>query len=202
MDKSENIFLKILDIFTHFLLINILWLIFCIPIITIFPATAALFGVVRKWTSEGIEAGMLSLFMKEFKGNFKKSFLIGIIWSIAAVILYLDFAIMLQVEFMGRMVLLTLLIFVTMLYMFTTIYIFFILVNYELTILHTIKNALFISISYIFHTILCMLLISIVLILTYFVPIFLLIFGSVLAFILYQVFHRLSYRIHETRAAN
>ncbi|WP_226037094.1 YesL family protein [Aquibacillus saliphilus] len=199
MDKSENIFLRILDIFTHFLLINILWIIFCLPIITIFPSTTALLGVVRKWTSEGIEAGLLSLFIKEFKANFKKSFLIGILWGIAAIILYVDYTILLQYEFTGRMILLTLLIFVTILYSFTSVYIFFVLANYELSILHSIKNALFISISYIFHTLLCIFVIGIAVVITYFVPIFILIFGSVLAFTLYQIFDRLSYKIQRAK---
>jgi uncharacterized membrane protein YesL len=201
MKKSESVFLRILDIFSHFLLTNIMWILLCLPVITILPATTALFGVMKKWSTEGIEAGIFKLFLKEFRSNFRKSFIIGILFGIAGFIIFIDFTILLQVEFAGRMVLLTTLIFLTMLYIFISLYIVFILVQYDFSILHSIKNALFMSISYIFHTMLCLALIGMALVITYFAPYFLLIFGSVLSFSLYHVFNRITHRIHQLKTA-
>ena len=119
MNKSDNMFLKFLDIFAHFVLLNTLWLILCVPILTIFPATTALYAVVRKWVTEGIDAGAVTLFFTSFKRNFKKSFIIGLFWLLAGLILYLDLSIILQTEFTGRFLIFILLVFSVILYMFS-----------------------------------------------------------------------------------
>lgn len=191
MNKSNNIFFTILDIFAHFVLLNILWLIMCIPIITIFPATTALYSVVRKWITEGTEVGAIQLFFTSFRENFKKSFIIGLFWLIAGLILYFDLSVLFQIEFTGRFFVFILLAFSTMLYVFISIYVFFVLVQYELSIIHTIKNALILSVSRLLHTLLFLIIIAGGLILTYYFNFLMIIFGSMLAFILYYIFHNL-----------
>lgn len=191
MNKSDNMFFRILDIFAHFVLLNTLWIILCIPIITIFPATTALYSVVRKWVTEGTEAGAIQLFFTSFKENFKKSFIIGIFWLIAGLILYFDLSIIIKIEFTGRFFVLILLAFTIILYVFISIYIFFILVQYELSIVHTIKNALILSVGRLLHTLLFLVIIAGALIITYHFKIFIIIFGSMLAFVLYYIFHKL-----------
>jgi uncharacterized membrane protein YesL len=190
MNKSENMFFKILDIFAHFVLLNALWVICCIPIFTIFPATTALFGVVRKWHVEGTDVGVVRIFFQLFKTNFKKSFIIGLIWLLAGFILYFDLSIVLQIDFTGKIFVFILLIFSSILYVFMTIYIFFILVHQDLTIVQSIKNALFMSIGYYLHTFLIIAILIGALAITYLAPIFLMVIGSVLAFSIYQVFQR------------
>ncbi|SHM97836.1 YesL family protein [Gracilibacillus kekensis] len=192
MNTSENMFFRIIDIFAHFLLLNVLWVICCIPILTIFPATTALFGVVRRWHTEGTDAGVVYLFFLLFKDNFKKSFIIGIMWLVAGFILYFDLSILMQVDFTGKLFVLILLIFSSVLYLFISIYIFFVFVHYELSVIQSLKNALFLSIGYYLQTILIILIIVGVLTVTYFAPVFLMIVGSVLAFSIYNVFARLS----------
>src|SRR5699024_4884072 len=116
MNNSDNVFFRILDIFAHFVLLNALWVICCIPIVTIFPATTALFGVVRKWHIDGTDAGGIGLFFSLFKSNFKKSFLIGLMWLLAGSILYVDTSIILQIEFTGKLFVFILVIFSSILY--------------------------------------------------------------------------------------
>ncbi|SDK02686.1 YesL family protein [Sediminibacillus albus] len=197
MQKSENTFMRVMDIFTHFLLLNVIWMVSCLLIVTIFPATTALFAVARKWTASGIEAGVFTLYIDKFKENFRKSFVIGLISIAAGAVIYMDAVILLHVSFKGSMFLLALLIFAGMLYFFTVIYVFFMMVNYELSILHTLKNALFLSISKIFHTLSYLAIIAGVLTIVYFFPFFLLIAGSLQAFIMYQIFHRLTDQINQ-----
>ncbi|WP_407272428.1 YesL family protein [Radiobacillus sp. PE A8.2] len=201
MNKSGNMFFRILDIFTHFLLLNVMWFICCIPIVTIFPATAALFGVARKWAFEGIDAGLFSLFVQQFKANFKKSFILGVMWTIASLIIAYDFYILHYVEFTGKAIVFNLLSLMTVLYLFTSIHLFFIMVHYELTILQILKNSIFVSISYIFHTILCFIIIGLVIALCFFVPVFLLVAGSILAFTLSHILIRLSQKIQQVKTA-
>lgn len=195
MNKSDNMFFRILDIFAHFVLLNILWIALCIPIITIFPATTALYSVVRKWVTEGIEVGAIQLFFTSFKKNFKKSFIIGLLWLIAGLILYFDLSILMQIEFTGKYFVFILLTFSTILYVFISIYVFFILVQYQLSIAHTIKYALILSVSRLLHTLLFLVIIAGALIFTYYLKFLIIIFGSMLAFIMYNIFHRLDHAI-------
>ncbi|WP_185806905.1 YesL family protein [Bacillus salinus] len=189
MERQTNMFYQILSIFTSFFLLNLMWLIVCLPIITIFPATSALFGTVRRWTKDGFDVGILRVFIQQFKENFKKSFIIGIFWLAAFVILYMDVYIVLQNEFIGRGIVIALVLLLVLLFAFTTVYVFFVLVNYELTIIHTLKNALFLAISHLNYTVIFIGMILIGLIITYYFTFFLLIFGSVLAFSMYNIFH-------------
>src|SRR5690625_2719829 len=202
MNKSDNMFFRILDIFAHFVLLNILWVILCIPIITIFPATTALYSVVRKWITEGTDAGAIQLFFTSFKENFKKRFIIGLLWLIAGFILYFDLSILLQIEFTGKFFVFILLCFSTILYVFISIYVFFVLVQYELSVVHTIKNALILSLSRLLHTLLFLVIIAGALIITYYFKIFIMIFGSMLAFVLYNIFHKLDHAITVKKASD
>lgn len=201
MNKSDNVFFRILDIFAHFVLLNTLWLIACIPIITIFPATTALYSVVRKWVTEGTDAGSVKLFYFSFKENFKKSFIIGFLWLIASLILFVDMFILFQIEFTGKYFVFVLLSISTILYVFTSIYVFFVMVQYELSIKNIIKNALILSVSRLFHTLLFLVIIAAAIILTYYFKMFFIIFGSMLAFILYFIFHKLDAAITTKRFA-
>lgn len=199
MNKSDNVFFRILDIFAHFVFLNTLWIILCIPIITIFPATTALYSVVRKWVTEGTDAGVVQLFFSSFKENFRKSFLIGLFWLIAGLILYFDLSILFNIEFTGKFFVFILLSFSTILYVFISIYVFFILVQYDLSIAHTIKNALILSVSRLLHTLLFLMIIAGALVLTYFFKVLIIIFGSMLAFVLYSIFHKLNHALTEKK---
>lgn len=200
MNKSDNMFLNFLDIFAHFVLLNTLWLILCVPIFTIFPATTALYAVVRKWVTEGIDAGAVTLFFTSFKKNFKKSFIIGLFWLLTGFILYLDLSIILQTEFTGRFLIFILLVFSVILYMFVSIYVFFFLVQYELSISSTIKNALILSVSRLLHSLLFLVIIAGALFITFYFKFFMIILGSMLAFILYNLFNKLDLTIEMAKS--
>ena len=75
---------------SNFFLLNLLWIICCLPIITIFPATSAMYGVVRQWILHK-DSSVLKPFIHHFKMNFKHSFIIGVIWFFLAAILFLDY---------------------------------------------------------------------------------------------------------------
>ncbi len=55
--------------------LNLIWLVCCIPIITIGPATTAMYCVARKM-AEGEWPAVLKPFFKAFKDNFKQSLLV------------------------------------------------------------------------------------------------------------------------------
>ncbi|MBM7660128.1 putative membrane protein YesL [Bacillus mesophilus] len=200
MEQHKNTFNQILTVFSYFFLLNVMWALLCLPVITAFPATTAMFGTVRKWIREGFDVGIFHVFFQLFKENFKKSFVIGLFWIIAVVILYLDIYIIFQNEFTGRSLLVALLFFFGIIVAFTTLYVFFVLVHYELSIFHTLKNSLFLSISHMNFTVLFIGMILLTLVITYYFPFFLLIGGSLLAFSMYGTFHKLIKKLDEMKA--
>jgi uncharacterized membrane protein YesL len=197
MEQQRNTFNHILTVFSYFFLLNVMWFVSCLLVVTIFPATTAMFGTVRKWIREGFDVGIFHVYFQQFKENFKKSFLIGLMWIIAFMILYLDLFIVFQNEFPGKSLLVAILFFFCIILAFTTVYVFFVLVNYELSIIHTLKNSLLLSISKMNYTVLFIGMILLTLVIIYYFPFFLLISGSLLAFSMYGVFHKLTLKIEQ-----
>lgn len=76
---------KLADIF----ILNILFLICCIPIITIGASTTALFTVTLKLVKNE-EGYIFSGFFKAFKDNFKQSTIIWLIMAFVGIALYID----------------------------------------------------------------------------------------------------------------
>ncbi|WLR57358.1 DUF624 domain-containing protein [Mesobacillus subterraneus] len=197
MNKTMNMFNQIITIFTSFVLLNLLWLLFCLPVVTIFPATAALFGTVRKWIRIGLDVGIYRVFVQEFKLNFKKSIGAGFLWTIFFAIISIDLAIVLQNEFVGKSFVLIFLVFFVLLFVFVTIYLFFLIVHYDLSLVHTVKNSLLFSLGHLNYTVLFLGMIFLFLIVIYYLPFFLLFSGSLLAFIMYGLFHKLTLKSEE-----
>jgi|SRR5690625_157737 len=196
MNHVGSIFFRILDIFAHFILLNFLWLLCSIPIVTIFPATTALFAVTKKWLHNGIGVGVIRPFLKALQENFKKGFIIGIVWGILALILYVDFVILLQEEFTGKFILLVLCIFFLIIYVFTSIYIFDVIISQSYSVFHTIKVALLLSVQNIIHTIFCIVIIIVYTYITLQLFILSIVFGSILAFTISFVLKKVDNKLH------
>lgn len=71
--------------------LNLLYLLFCIPVITIGPATAGMMKIVR-YFNEGKPVFLFSDFWDAFKENFGQSFLMGILNALAAAAFTVSFA--------------------------------------------------------------------------------------------------------------
>ncbi len=195
MQRTQSTFNRIMDIFTHFLLLNVIWLVCCLPVFTIFPATTAMFAVVRQWQQKGMESGVFQNYIDKFKENFRKSFVIGLLWQAGGAILYFDTSILLNYSFPGSSFLFGMTMFGAILYGLIMPNLFFMLVNYELKILEVMKNALLLSISRILHTLSYAIIFAAGLAIVYYFPFFLLIIGSLLAFIMYHIFDKLIIQI-------
>lgn len=69
--------------------LNILWMVFCIPIITIGPATTALFYCCQKIPRQE-DTHLTRSFIRSFKANFKQGMQIGVVLTLLAVVLAVD----------------------------------------------------------------------------------------------------------------
>lgn len=75
---TENLFFRTLSRGVDIVGLSILWAVLCLPVITIGPATAALYYTVVKVFREK-EEGAFGLFLKAFKDNFKSGILLTLI---------------------------------------------------------------------------------------------------------------------------
>ncbi|TCP31335.1 putative membrane protein YesL [Scopulibacillus darangshiensis] len=173
-----------LDKFSNFFLLNLLWLIMCIPIITIFPATIAMFGVVRKWI-KGEHVKLFNCFFTLFKENFIQSLLIGVIAFIFTLLLILNFNITSLMDNPFKVITLSLLSLIGFLSLCTSVYIFPVIVNYNVKWTAVIRNSFLLSVSQPFVTLPSILILLISMVIVYTVPITLFIVGSLSAYLIY-----------------
>jgi len=58
---------------------------------TLFPATAAMFSVARKWIMGDTDVKLLRTFFKSYKDNYKQAMVGGIFYTLLFVIMYIDY---------------------------------------------------------------------------------------------------------------
>ena len=102
MDKRGNErlkggIIKFLTISGDLIVLNLLWLICSIPIITIGPTTNALFGVCLKIV-EDEETSVIKSFFAIFKANFKQTLIVGVFSIFVIITLYADINYILSIE--------------------------------------------------------------------------------------------------------
>ncbi len=178
-----------LEVATDFFLLNLMWLVACVPVVTIFPSTAAMFGVVRDWTREK-EGGLASAFATRFRENFAQSLLVGVLWTLFGAALVLDFFVAEALSFGPEVIMKSLLVLAVVLYASASVFLFPVMVHYETGWKTLIKNSLLLSIGRLPTTAACLLFVAIVAGLTAVLPFLILITGSVTAHVVYRLCDR------------
>src|SRR5918999_2994539 len=92
---------RALEVFTDLVYLNLLWIVSCLPVITIAPSTAAMFGVVRGWI-RGKDTPTTREFFSLFRENFGRSFAVGLVWTVLGAVLAADFFLVGQMESFRR----------------------------------------------------------------------------------------------------
>ncbi|WP_404406407.1 YesL family protein [Jeotgalibacillus malaysiensis] len=72
---------------TNIVLLNLLWLIGCIPVITIGPSTAAMFSVIRDW--EDGDDSVFRSYLRAFKSSLKNGWS-GTVWLVVISVFLVD----------------------------------------------------------------------------------------------------------------
>jgi uncharacterized membrane protein YesL len=185
---------RFLETLTNFFFLNVVWLLACVPVVTIFPATAALFGVVREWVRQE-DAGVLGPFVRRFKENFVQSLVVGWLWAILGALLLFNLLAIRRMPGPLGLPSLVLVAVVGLVYLTTTIYLFPVMVCYETTWHGVIRNAFFISASQPIVTIIGLVLTGAMVMLFYFAPITIVLSGSITAYLLYALCNRAFQRV-------
>jgi uncharacterized membrane protein YesL len=180
---------KAMEFIMNAFLLNLLWMVMCLPILTIFPATTAMFGVVREWKNRS-DIHIFPAFFRLFKENFKQSILVGSLWLIFSVLLVGDFIITNQLDSGVKYILFSFFFLLGILYLFVSIYIFPVIVHYRVTWKNAIKNALLLSISRLHYTFLSIIIIASVLALCFYFPAAIMLGFSIGAYLIYSLVSR------------
>src|ERR671921_1874055 len=180
---------KWLETATDFFLLNLIWLVACLPVVTIFPSTAAMFGVVRDWVREK-ESSLTRTFIARFRENLGQSLLVGAIWAVFGVALFLDFLVANQLSYWPEIVLKSVLVLVSTLYAFGSVFLFPVMVRYETDWKTVIKNSLLMSIVRLPTTLMCLVFLIVMVGLTVVVPFLVVITGSITAYVVYRLCDR------------
>ncbi|WP_223069952.1 YesL family protein [Paenibacillus caui] len=112
---------------------------------TLFPATAALFTVVRKWVMGEADVSVFRTYFKGYKENYKQSMIGGIFYTLLFVVMAVDYSVymskMQNLQMIGIiMLVLLILLFVSMFNFFSMV------VHYHMKTSLIIKNAILLTV--------------------------------------------------------
>jgi uncharacterized membrane protein YesL len=190
MDYKNKQLVILLSSFFEFIYLNLLWLLFSIPLITIFSSTTAMFGVIRKWKLKQ-EIEIFSTFKSIFKENFLSSTVLGLFWMLFLLLIIMDFRLINNLSSQLQLIGFAVLGIMVVLFLFTSSYLFSVLVHFDANLFGVIKNAFLLSVLSPFTTLIKMVLVLLCAYLVFRIPVSLFLIGSIGAYYLYSVDHRL-----------
>lgn len=140
---------RFLSMLGDMIILHVLWLLCCIPIITIGPATAAAHYVAMKLVrDEG--RSVIGMFVHSFRKNFRQGIMLGVIFTLVGIVLGTDFYLcmyVLEESSLFQFVMLAALGFLTILYLIVMIYLWAVLAFFENTTRQTVVNAFLLAIA-------------------------------------------------------
>ncbi|MFK9093125.1 YesL family protein [Bacillus salipaludis] len=182
-------FFSITERVSNLFFLNLLWIVACLPIFTIFPSTAAMFGVFREWVTKK-ETSIFRIFFQKFKENFKQSMVLELAWLFYLGISFANLSILDNFNGIFRTVILSILISIGILLFLMSIYMVTLMVHYNLSIPILWKNSFLLSLTCLPSTFLVILIICVMAAITYFLPIVLIFVFSFTAYLLFLLCFR------------
>lgn len=173
----------------NLVLLNLLWLLFSFSgllVVGIFPATAALFAVMRLMIMESDNGSMIKLFWAKFKAEFIAANVVGYVMLLIGLVLYTDLKVL---HYVNQDTLYTILMSTTMvvifIYVLSLLYIFSVFVHYDLKIWQYPKHAFILVIARPLHTLIMAILVVSILFLYLQLPVLIVLFGiSLISYVL------------------
>jgi uncharacterized membrane protein YesL len=169
MDLMNSKLYSALEFMANLFLLNLLWILMCLPIVTAGPATAAMYGVVRKWILYQ-DSSLFRDYFKYFKENFKKSFILGLCGLLIGTLLLVNLSYYHKLDSYPS-IFGVILVLVALLLLSMSVYLFPVIVHFKDNGSGLVKNAFLISIHYFPTTILLLALHLVTAIIVIMVPI-------------------------------
>lgn len=166
---------KLVDVF----ILTLLWAVCCIPIITIGPASTAVYYVTLKLVRDE-ESYTVRSFFKSFKENFKQATVIGLIMTFLLVFFLYDIYAYFMMGTQITTILGIVFLGIFLLYLITLVYVYPLQAKFYNKIRYTLRNALFIGVKHVFRS-LAMIVIAVAVIVgcLFFPPLILLSYGLI-----------------------
>lgn len=136
-EGKASVFLKTV---TNIIILNILWVICSMPVLTIGPSTAAMYGVIRKWHLYK-EDSVFRSFIHEYRLFLKQGFMVGTLWIFLGLLLVVDLYFFIQVPSGIKVALIVITVTALVLYLLTSALLFPIMVHYRTKGKELIKQA-------------------------------------------------------------
>jgi uncharacterized membrane protein YesL len=124
----------------RFSYLNLLFLVSCLPIVTIFPAAAALFGVVRQWVKKN-DPPVFTTYKLLFVENFKQSMIIGSAVTGLYLLIFADFYLISRMQIGMKDTLFIALVIISFFLFISVLYISPLMVNGYYSSKQLVKNA-------------------------------------------------------------
>lgn len=144
--NMDNPFFRTLGRLADLMILNICFIICCIPVFTIGAALTGMSYVLLK-IAEKEEGYIFKAYWKSFRQNFRQATVIWLISLVLAVIVALDFVILSNASGSFYSVMRMLVLAAVLIYVMILMYVFPLLARFENPIKATIKNALILSIA-------------------------------------------------------
>lgn len=186
---------RILEVFTNLVYLNFLWLVACLPVFTIPPSTAAMFGIVREWV-KGEEPPVAWRFVFIFREDFRRSLLVGVVWALIGAALAADFYVIGVMETFRRPLYVALFA-LAVIYACASVYLFPVMADYDVGWKNVLKNAVLFPLASPLTAAQCLLVVGVAAFAAVTLPVTLLISGSATAYATY-FFCEKSFRRVET----
>lgn len=145
-NMMDNVVVRALSKLGDMICLNVMWLICCIPIVTIGASTTALYAVMLKLVKNE-EGYIFRGFFKAFKSNFKQSTIIWLIILALSIVWTVDFRVAGMMPGMAGIVLSAVFLALGFILLSVMIYIFPLTARYENDIKATFKNALILTVA-------------------------------------------------------
>lgn len=167
MDNSG--FFGFVNRFGDIVFLNIIFLLTCIPIVTIGPALAALYSASLKM-AKGQEGYVVRGYFAAFKENFRQGFITGIILEVIMTVLVIDARFLYYSQDSYRTFGLAVTIIALVVLVALIPYVFAIMARYKNSIKNIFLNAFLVAISKLPYTILSILLMAVLVVLVLLTP--------------------------------
>lgn len=127
---------------TRFAFVNLLWILFTIlgfVVFGFFPATVAMFSVIRKWIMKESDVPVFKIFWSVYKTNLLKSNILGLILFVLGTALYIDIRIIEQFSAGWLKIVYYLLWVISFLYLLTLFYVVPVYIHYEIKLIKVFR---------------------------------------------------------------
>lgn len=145
----ENPFWQLVNRLLHIILLNLLWFVCSIPIVTMGAATTAVYSVTLKM-ARNQEGYTTRSFFKAFRENFRQSTVIWLILLVMGTVIAADLMVYMRSSCVALpgMILMTAFFSAAVLFVFEATYVFALLARFDNTVKRTMGNALIMSIRH------------------------------------------------------